>query len=351
MKKLTLALAVVCLGSSFSVNAALFTGNDQHTVSVPALTGGFQGSITGTYMDLSYPRTNYALTENLMGLSFSGEPSANLEDVDHDWEFGFGVMLGWVLDNSGNDLRLNYFYTKFDDCDSKTREDDHVLWTNTGLSDDDYIEFADKATADIEVDTYNVDFEVGQFINVGCRLSMRFHGGLSYSHVEQDSKIHYYGAESVPSNQDAGKMIEAKLDSEFNGIGPRVGMDTDLALGYGFGFVTRLATALYVGQVDGKSRAEEVNNLKGEEAGEIVRVSFDDKCHVVPNLDLKIGLDYTYQFSGGTVASIEGGYWVKHYFDALSHIDFTDQNHDQNHTIHYDDVTFNGVYLTLKVDV
>lgn len=340
MKKLTLALATIGLGSSLSVSAALFTGNDQSTVSVPSLKGGFEVGVTGVYFDTNYARNHLAIRDT--SHHDTSQPNGDIIDVGYDYTFGWGANLGYIFPNTGNDIRLTYFQINTDDDESARKPHHGRLWTLSTHPDDDYQERVYKAHGDIEFDNYTVDLEFGQRINVGCRLSLRVFAGVSYTDLEKEFHVKYRDHE-----EDEHIIEKNKFESEFWGIGPKVGIDSSFALGGGFGIVARAAVAAYIGELDTKTDITNLTFGHGFDK-DSADAKLDDSDHVVTALDLKIGLDYSYQMNSGSVVALEGGYWAKHYYDAVGNIQFISDHHDAMNDYQLDDVSFHGVYLSLN---
>ncbi len=277
-----------------------------------------------------------------------------------------------------------------------------------------------SANSDVENHTWDLDF--GQTINVGCNFRLRFLAGLRYTRLEHNFKLRTTAvvndqragfAFDVPATTTVGGVIVpivggstladlipqlnvnaivhdfVKVSSDFDGVGPRFGIDSSYHLGGGFGVVGSLSASLLVGETK-NSFAERFDGtgtvtLLGGGAlidpigstiflgetitaaspafGTPIGIAFDptlsvisfhhpDETRVVPNLDAKLALDWTYQFCNcsRSKVTIEAGYLVSHYFNAL------DREHDlaaftsvAHHTRNTYDVSFDGPYISLQV--
>lgn len=261
------------------------------------------------------------------------------------------------------------------------------------------------AKSEFENHTWDLDF--GQAINVGCNFRVRWFGGLRYSQLEHKFDTTFTtnftgaaGADGVTLVADTlvplvDEVItgEAVLDtadldvtiddifhtrSKFNGIGPRLGFDLNYCLGGGFGIVGSLSTSLLVGEVEGSfaHRAVVAGTFTGADLGtgllvgeDAVTLALDpftaefasdtgfigfhhpDQDRVVPNIDAKLGLDWTYQFCNcsRTRLTVEAGYLVSHYFNAidkLSAFELDDPSFRNRETI---DLSFDGPYVSVQV--
>lgn len=171
--------------------------------------------------------------------------------------------------------------------------------------------------------------------------------------------------------------------SDFNGIGPRFGLTGDYHFGGGFGLIGSLSTSLLVGNVESRLRtridvvADEVlpGVVLASDAAvaftgltsvseitafglddfdpEFVELGFNhpDETRVVPNIDAKIGLDWTYQFCNCSHSklTIEAGYMVSHYFNAVDRLSVIEAIAPELRTRHTVDVSFDGPYIGVQV--
>lgn len=178
--------------------------------------------------------------------------------------------------------------------------------------------------------------------------------------------------------------------SEFDGIGPRFGCDVSYHLGGGFGVVGSLSTSLLVGEHEAtlSERIETAGTVTFTVPGltlvdiaplfiggaltnvtaevvtavaptildplvETVSFRHPDETRVVPNIDAKLGLDWTYQFCNCSRSklTIEAGYLVSHYFNAIDRLTAADAfNTGERHreTI---DISFDGPYVGVQVQL
>lgn len=269
--------------------------------------------------------------------------------TDADPSFGYGAMIGWRFANTGNDMHLNYFNTENDDSDTTTRGGEGVnLHTVGGINNDFWFldggTAIDKASGKNELSLSAIDFELGQHIDVGCHTSMRFFVGISRHDLEKETKHSYYGVRPVDAQPDQVLTEDVDQQTEFKGLGPRFGIDSQYAFNNGFGLVGHFSAALLYGKMDSKTRAIQRNAPVGspqQESGNGVSVT--DRRIVIPNLELKLGVDYSYCFNGGSIVTAELGYWGKTYLGGLND---TAINYPQ-HASQVDNITFHGGYLSL----
>lgn len=274
-----------------------------------------------------------------------------------------------------------------------------------------------SAKANFKNDTWDIDF--GQAINVGCNFRLRWFGGLRYTrlnhHVDlrADATGHIVGTQPVPlvgeftvTNSiglatvtagtatltfDGTAAIHEAINrkSDFNGIGPRFGVDVNYYLGCGFGLVGSLATALIVGEIQtnldskldvtpstlatatfrttgipvvitGKLAQPEPVVVTGTgdvtfngigTQSDIFSFDFPDETRIVPNIDAKLGADWTYVFCNcsHTRVTFEAGYMVSHYFNAADRVSLIGAFAPEFRTRRTIDISFDGPYLGIQV--
>jgi hypothetical protein len=256
----------------------------------------------------------------------------------------------------------------------------------------------------IEADAKNVvrqgsvDLDVGQFINIDNFLRVRLFEGLRYSRV-RDQLVSTYllrnfsrteGAKSSPivigdtsfplisfATLTSTSVLQEVISqtSKFDGIGPRFGADGSFYLGAGFGLIGRISSAFLVGRQQTSLSKRVRGNLEITASPDfsistnpgflptidsitspnpfsvfvdtIEDVDGGKQMRVIPNIEARIGLDYTVELQCCRKFNIEIGYYVNHYFDVVNRISAAviESGRNFNNTI---DVGFAGPYLTLS---
>lgn len=262
-----------------------------------------------------------------------------------------------------------------------------------------------RANASFENHTWDLDF--GQHVNIGCNLRLRWFGGLRYSNLENRLDARYEAASAavpftatlngttvtltlgttatafttgtIPFNVTATLRDIVNQKSKFNGIGPRFGVDANYCVGGGFGVVGSLSTSLLIGEIDTHLNERQILDttatalaasltstggvtvtgitvtpaVSTSEVVTDIHFRHPDETRVVPNIDAKLGLDYTYTFCNcnHTKLTIEAGWMVSHYFDAIDRVSSVEAQTPEVRSRHTTDVSFDGPYIGAQINL
>lgn len=339
MNKFAVALAAAGLTASLGAYAALPTDAPSFGVNIPNLTPGLQITLEGllfqpTNSDLDYATISNVGVVNFVPPFFVGT-NQDVENVNPHYAFGFRVALGYTFPDSGNDVQLAWTHFNHSTTDDVGTNPGDVLQTEFGIPlfnipVNPFLATDAAAQSSVRDREDAIDLDVGQYVNLGTRLQTRFFGGLRFASLRQDVTDNYaFVANSLifPGIQFTYNEQD-ELDSKFNGIGPRFGVDTSYHISDCFGIAGHVSGALLIGKVKTDTDNDFLVTFTNPFVFPPVNVaaqldndvSIDDSWRVVPELDAKVGLNYTFLFDNKSNLTIELGWQATEYFDAVDQL-------------------------------
>jgi hypothetical protein len=320
MKKIVHLLVASSLAFAGSVSAAM-------PVTVPSQQGGFKIGIDALYFRATTPEMGYAVLRNMP--SNPNQFSKNLSiDLDHVW--GLYAQVGYLFPFTGNDITVGYTGIHSRDTDSAVPGNTGVslipipgvpilVAQRPGIFQNNFTATFVNANGSFDLNVF--DLEGGQRFTRPA-FDLRMFTGLRYVTLDQGISSESGGMFLADGENPASFLISERSKSNFNGIGPRVGADGRYALKDGFGIDGSFSTALLVGQSSANYRLNYI--ATANDGGSVNTSQFaaknSDRVRVVPNIDAKVGMDYTYLMDhrgNKSALVIEGGYQVTHYFNVL----------------------------------
>lgn len=259
------AVAVLALGSS-----AVFAGTmgpvcTPGNVTVPCERTAWEVGASALYLQPS-------VSGSFAYQGFTDASLSTLNRANPSWDWGFMVEAGYHF-NTGNDININWYHTNF------TGNNYAYYPAVTAVVGHSYKTTWDAANG-----------EVGQVVDFSANSKARFHGGVQYSRV-------YSAINTVDT-------LFAK--SNYNGFGPRAGVDASYMFGNGFGIYAKGAAALLIGTSSLTDNSALVNGTGGTLTG--------SRTTIVPEFEAKLGADYTYAMAQGDLTLDAGYMW----FDYLN---------------------------------
>ena len=205
------------------------------------------------------------------------------DNVPKNWGWGFAVDGSYAF-NTGNDINLHWVHYNI-----KTKPDTQYI---TLLSQ--YF-FANTNRFD------QVDLVLGQKVFLSPRSYVRLSGGLQYADITVNQQHNY----TAPFN------FIGRVNSDYNGVGPRIGTDLGYQLGAGFGLTANAAATILYGTSRINTTATTPENTL------VFRSQYGTNKLLAPGFEEKLGINYNHLFQQGNL-TLEGGYSAYNYFGVVT---------------------------------
>ncbi|KTD17055.1 Lpg1974 family pore-forming outer membrane protein [Legionella jordanis] len=213
---------------------------------------------------------------------------------EQDWGF---LLEGSYHFNTGNDININWLHFDTDYSDSRFRVFEDVDIPTTFRRTD--------LVFDNHFNAVNVEF--AQTSSIGRHSDFRYFAGLQYVYADVLRTVHDYERTGDP-----GPLFEFRgttLDSSYQGVGPRLGIDMTRKLPASFSLFAKGAAALLVGKGKAKLSGELLSSLQTQ-----FLTTANQRYRMVPELEASLGASYDFNLFNGQM-SLMAGWLVQHYID------------------------------------
>ena len=284
------AVAVLALSSSAAFAGTMGPVCSAVNVTVPCETTAWDFGGKAIYLQPSLGGSDLG-TERTFTTT-SGTTSTFGKNPNYAWGF---FLEGSYHFNTGNDFNLNWYHL---------RKSSSRSFTN-------FTGGAATASANPQWDAVNM--ELGQHVDFGEAKSIRFHGGAQFARLAGNSSVSnaevpVVNFTTTPATVVASSPLTATGNPTYNGFGPRVGADMAYDWGNGLSMYANGAGALLAGS------AKFTSTLVGTTGA--TATSTGSQTLVVPELEGKLGLAYTYALAQGDLTLDAAWFWTN-YFNVL----------------------------------
>lgn len=290
------ALAVVALGVSGVASAAMYTpapvACNADSVTVPCEKSAWDLGLQALYVE-----TNSIGSVAHAAVTTGSDIATTYNELDPEGDWGYRLELSYHF-GTGNDINVNWTHIEAD-------SDSHL----TSLADD--INNLTGLTPSADVKTHledefdAVNFEFGQHVDFGEHYNARIHGGLQYMSVERE--LTQRSAALAPANVGDNNTLVAK--SDFDGFGPRAGLDTSYDFGNGFAIYGNAAVSLLAGDDDYTAA-----NTATVGTTATVTTAIYSESKIVAGAEGTVGVAYTHPMAQGDL-TFNLGYQVVNYWE------------------------------------
>lgn len=352
MKKVTFSLAVLLSGFVVNSYAAIPFNHSNLNVSIPVFNGGLTFGLAGLYLKPTTSELDYAVTYPAIDNTDNGR----YQSVNADFDWGYKASIGYIFPCTGNDVRLSYSYFNNTTKDNLKSNHFNAALTPFEVSSgsDGILALETSANAKTKFKYQVADLETGQHIDLGCHAHVRAFAGLRYANLDSHLDANYFVLVNNLVNQNQGHMdVFTAQNSRFQGIGPRLGMDVNYDIGNGFGIAGEVGSALLVGDIHSNFSQRDITVTSTSTIEDVFSYKIPKENRVVPNLDAKLGINYSYQFCNPTRSklTVEAGYLVDQYFNSMDRLTSLGAASPELRTRHTIDTSFSGPYIGVQVNL
>jgi hypothetical protein len=256
--------------------------------------------------------------------------SGDLKQVD--LENATAIRFGAAFRPSGSAWDFGATFTQFDTEGSSKAEAPTNGFLFSTQSHPFQNDQADTATAKANLDYSSTNVEIGHTFQIGRQLGVRVFGGVQAAAIDRNMTTKLDGVDYTN-----GKI---KLTNEFNGVGPRLGIEGKLLLGSGFSLFGRGAGSLMVGE--SSARFKETDN---DGADTVANIGYNQGGQLVPVLEAALGLDWEAALGKSAKINLSAGYEVQQLFNVTDNIRFSDAASPGVFTREKGDLNLHGFFV------
>lgn len=253
-----------------------------------------------------------------------------VNDISFSWDWGFKVGVGYNFEHDGWDANAQYTY--FDTSGSASSNPGSasvvvplVGWASLpeGAGGDEFFIYADNATAQSNLEFDVVDLLLGRNYFVSKYLSMKPSFGLKAAWIKFNKEAAFTGGNQQVASPELGfnlgdASIYVKDRSNYWGMGPATGVDTNWYLGSGFSIFGNASGSLLFGRYQVWHKENSTITNRSDKT-----IDLDANMHAfVPVVDMNLGLAYgTYVANKEQYIELSIGYECTYYWNATQCLD------------------------------
>ncbi|WP_242604412.1 Lpg1974 family pore-forming outer membrane protein [Legionella gresilensis] len=316
LAKTMMAATLTCLcNDSFAGEMGL--QDNIFNVFVPNLKPGLEVSVSALILQPGASNLGWGVVTTVLPIP---TPEWQIESFDPGYKVGFQAGARYIFANSGTDLQLNWFslQTNYKDARNVKPVSQWISpFSQTGTpptgGEITGVASLNSAKATLTFNYNAVNLDIGKFVNFGSSLQTRFFTGLGSTWIKEKLISNFYG----------GSKINFSLNntSTYSGVGPRLGLTNNYYINHGFHLIGQVAGGVLIGSMQPAQYKFTGSSSDLALVGIAVnreQLSSNSVTQVVPEIDAKIGLSYSYLMQNESELILELGYMGTVYFNPLS---------------------------------
>jgi hypothetical protein len=245
-------------------------------------------------------------------------PDWKIHEVHPGYHFGFDVAIGRAFHSTNSSLTLDWEHFDSGDSDRRKVSSQNMVGPFFEIGPDASSYKKTEGHASFRFNQVNLNY--GVFVHFGDRLRTDFFAGVSFARIRQIMRAKY-------SNLAGDIKRTIKIPSTFLGAGPQLGFNFSYCIVKGFQFIGEGIGTFFVGRLKNHTQYTTASPalIPLGIAVNKQRTGVSERAQVVPGLEGKLGLSYSYLFCKHYVIKIEAGYEAQIYLNAIQSTDMSSQ--------------------------
>lgn len=279
-----------------------------------------------------------------------GSPKARIKEPNFNYDPGFRVAAGYDFGRSNWDIVFawTYHYTKATDSTGNAENIFSMVLTRLQTFDEgNYkILFGGTGRSSWRTRLNTFDFEMGYDHFYSKWYSTRTHFGIKAAWIDMEYNASY---KNFFNTETGGltpvEFVQGSLrsKSDFWAVGPRLGFENYLHIGWGFSLYGNIAGALMYGEYDLDARYF-VERVLNTFLGRITDIPFSQEMSRLRAMaEMAVGLEWSYCFSGNYLLSFHIGWENQYWWNQLEARLVTDYQPNG-------DLTYSGLDVGVRFD-
>jgi|GEM_PF-4106134 len=302
----------------------------------------------------------YVQREAISDIPLDGEVQSIKFGGDWGIKLGVGKYLSW--DNWDTSLQYTFFRAhgkrRFSIDDDWTDDDLLLIPTraapsiaSTALANigtTDLFGFCTTSNSDYLSRWHSLCLDLGRNSAVSNGFSLHPHLGVRFDILRQRQKIYHTGGTKVADVLGLGDgFVDVRDKTRFHGIGPQIGVHSQLHLGCGFSILGGISSAYLVGYWKVNHHEDwMISASQGVDQADISECRYG----AAPTMQLQLGLHYDYAFQGckqniDLGFDFESHYFWKQFQSQVFHLDYVlNRSSKQVHDMSMHGLTLRGTW-------
>ncbi|QVL57728.1 MAG: hypothetical protein KFB93_01240 [Simkaniaceae bacterium] len=303
------------------------------------------------YWDAKLGGTDYVFStgegQNLPNAPIRGSVRSN----SFGWEVGGRVGIGTVISHDRWDVYLNFTYYQNHDGDSCYKYPPAFLVSQVGFFGGAF----EKAKSIFDLTYMNFDFEMGRKYFMSRLLTLRPHIGLKGTRMRQEQKVKFDFSSLELDGEVIGEYYRVYNRCDFDGLGPRMGIQGTLFIGHGFQLEGELSGAILYCYFEGVEKEKTSPNVSSANANIRLKGKMN---RFVPFTQMFLGMSWSdYFHKENYYISFRLGYEILYFWrenQSMSPYNWEFTQASSSTRLNFErmaeDISFYGISFKLRLD-